>query len=84
MGDGDYERCKFSVTCHTNDLAVVHCLRALCEYAIEGVRRKLVGVILRRVNGHWLAIKSLCVLRRSNLDSVSSPRRRGFCQVGVA
>ena len=30
----------FSVTCHTNDLAVLHCLRALAQYAQqEGNKR---------------------------------------------
>ena len=33
MADSDYVRCRFSITCHTDDLAVVHCLRALCQYA---------------------------------------------------
>lgn len=33
MSDFDYQRCKFSITCQTGDLAVVHCLRALCEFA---------------------------------------------------
>jgi hypothetical protein len=29
----EYERCHFSVTCHTDDLAVVYCLRSLAQYA---------------------------------------------------
>jgi hypothetical protein len=28
----DYERCRYSITCQTDDLAVVHCLRALCQH----------------------------------------------------
>ena len=31
--DEDYRRCHFSITCHTDDEAVVHCLRALCHFA---------------------------------------------------
>ena len=30
--------CKYSITCHTNDLAVFHCLRALCDYAEPSVQ----------------------------------------------
>jgi len=41
MSDSDYLRCKFSVTIFTEDLAVVHCLRSLCEYAEEGVRGQI-------------------------------------------
>src|SRR5437764_10841247 len=33
MADEDYERCRFSVSCETEDLAVLHCLRALAQYA---------------------------------------------------
>jgi len=35
--DADYARCRFSITCHSDDLAVVHCLRALCEFAERSV-----------------------------------------------
>ncbi len=31
-----YQRCRYSITCHTDDLAVVHCLRAICHFAEEG------------------------------------------------
>jgi hypothetical protein len=41
MADADYQRCKHSITCFTNDLAVVHCLRALCEFAITGVKPQI-------------------------------------------
>ncbi len=30
--------CKYSITCHTNDLAVFHCLHALCDYAEPSIR----------------------------------------------
>ena len=33
MADADYIRCHYSVTCETSDLAVLHCLRALSQYA---------------------------------------------------
>ncbi len=29
----DHKLFKFSITCQTDDLAVLHCLRALCQYA---------------------------------------------------
>lgn len=41
MAESDYERCRFSITCHTDDIAVVHCLRALCECAADGVRPQI-------------------------------------------
>lgn len=33
MPDEDYERCRFSVACKTEDAAVLHCLRALAQFA---------------------------------------------------
>ncbi len=33
MPDADYERCHFSVSCETHDLAVLHCLRSLSQFA---------------------------------------------------
>ncbi|MCI0629397.1 MAG: hypothetical protein L0Y44_01935 [Phycisphaerales bacterium] len=36
MADEDYEAFHYSITCETDDLAVVHCLRALCEFAERG------------------------------------------------
>ncbi len=30
-----YQLCKYSITCETNDLAVVHCLRALCQHNVQ-------------------------------------------------
>jgi hypothetical protein len=33
MPDEDYERCHFSVSCETEDLAVLHCLRSLSQFA---------------------------------------------------
>jgi hypothetical protein len=38
MADQDYARCRFSITLQTNDLAIVHCLRALCEHNLKGCR----------------------------------------------
>ena len=41
MADADYARCKYSITCSTDDLAVVHCLRALCEFAIKDIKPQI-------------------------------------------
>jgi hypothetical protein len=41
MTDAEYEQCCFSITCSTDQLAVVHCLRALCEFAAEDVRPQI-------------------------------------------
>jgi hypothetical protein len=41
MVDDDYRRCRFSITCHTDDLAVVHCLRALCQFAERDCRPQI-------------------------------------------
>lgn len=41
MSDEEYKQCKYSITIHTDDLAVVHCLRAICEYAEVGVKPQI-------------------------------------------
>jgi hypothetical protein len=41
VADEDYELCRYSITCSTDDLAIVHCLRALCEFAITDVRPQI-------------------------------------------
>lgn len=33
MADEHYERCRFSVSCETHDLGVLHCLRSLSQHA---------------------------------------------------
>lgn len=33
MPDEDYPRCHYSISCGTDDLAVLHCLRSLSQYA---------------------------------------------------
>ena len=38
----DHQRFRFSATCHTEDLAVLHCLRALCQFAEQG-RKPQIG-----------------------------------------
>jgi hypothetical protein len=35
VADADFKACHFSVSCHTDDLAVLHCLRALAQHAEE-------------------------------------------------
>ena len=42
MSENDHNRYRYSVTCQTDDLAIVHCLRALCQYA-EEARYKQIG-----------------------------------------
>ena len=41
MSDYYYSLYHYSVTCQTNDLAVVHCLRALCQYAEEASYKQI-------------------------------------------
>jgi hypothetical protein len=36
-----YPRYRFSITCLTDDLAVLSCLRALCQWAEKGVYRQI-------------------------------------------
>jgi hypothetical protein len=31
----DHQKFRFSITCETQDVAVLHCLRALCQWAEE-------------------------------------------------
>jgi len=39
--DDEYARCRFSITCWTPDLAVVHCLRGLCQHAESKVKPQI-------------------------------------------
>jgi hypothetical protein len=41
--DKDYQRYHFSATFKTEDLAVLHCLRALCEWAQKGAGLPNIG-----------------------------------------
>jgi hypothetical protein len=41
VSDEEYLRCHFSITCFTEDAAVVHCLRALCHFAESGVKPQI-------------------------------------------
>jgi hypothetical protein len=37
----DHAKFKFSITCQTDDLAVLHCLRALCQYVEKHKNRQI-------------------------------------------
>jgi hypothetical protein len=37
----DYQKFRFSVTCQTDDEAVLHCLRALCQWAEEHAKPQI-------------------------------------------
>ena len=37
----DHQRFHYSVTCHTDDEAVLFCLRALCQFAEEHPKRQI-------------------------------------------
>ena len=41
--DNDYERYHYSATFHTDDEAVLHCLRALCQWAQRSERSPNIG-----------------------------------------
>jgi hypothetical protein len=69
MSDEEYLRCKFSITLQTNDLAVVHCLRSLCEYAEEVVKTQIGWGGTKR--GDWENAGNKITLR------FSDPRFRG-------
>jgi hypothetical protein len=38
----DYKLYRFSITCHTEDPAVLHCLRALCQFC-EQYKKPQIG-----------------------------------------
>jgi hypothetical protein len=40
-GQSDYDRCRYSITCYTKDLAVVHRLRALCQHCEKDCRPQI-------------------------------------------
>jgi hypothetical protein len=39
----DFERYHFSATSHTPDVAVLQCLKGLCQWAQRGVRHQQIG-----------------------------------------
>jgi hypothetical protein len=39
--NADYGKCHFSITCHTDDRAVLFCLRALCQYCEQHPKRQI-------------------------------------------
>jgi hypothetical protein len=61
MPDYDYQRCKFSITCRTDDLGVVHCLRALCEHAEKDGKPQIGWGGTKRSD--WLAAGKKMTLR---------------------
>jgi hypothetical protein len=66
MSDFDYQRCKFSITCQTDDLAVVHCLRALCEHAEKDGKPQIGWGGTKR--SEWLAAEKKITLRFTHPD----------------
>jgi hypothetical protein len=41
LANEDYERCKYSITCSTDDPVIVHCLRAICHFAEVDVKPQI-------------------------------------------
>jgi len=37
----DHQLFKYSIKCYTTDEAVLHCLRALCQYAEESAKKQI-------------------------------------------
>src|SRR5579871_5228386 len=37
----DYQKYRFSVTCETSDAAVLHCLRAICQWAEQYMKPQI-------------------------------------------
>jgi hypothetical protein len=66
MSDYDYQRCKFSITCQTSDLAIVHCLRALCQFSEkDGIKQIGWGGASREA---WRAAGNKITLRFTHSD----------------
>ncbi len=66
MSDEEYQRCHFSITCFTEDPAVVHCLRALCHFAEDGVKPQIAWGGTRIPE--WLTAGKQITLRFSSPD----------------
>lgn len=66
MSDEEYQRCKYSITVHADDLAVVHCLRSLCEYAEQDVKPQIGWGGTKRKN--WEKDNNQITLRFSSPD----------------
>ena len=56
-----YERCHYSITCRTDDLAVVHCLRALCQHNVKNCPPQIAWGGTSEKN--WRASKNCITLR---------------------
>ena len=66
MSDEEYQRCHFSITCFTEDAAVVHCLRALCHFAETGVKPQIAWGGTK--TSEWKAAGKQITLRFSSSD----------------
>jgi hypothetical protein len=64
MSDLEYQRCKYSITCHTDDVAVLFCLRSLCELCETGVKPQIAWGGNQRK--HWRAAGNKLTLRFSD------------------
>jgi hypothetical protein len=62
----DHERYRFSVTCSTKDLAVVYCLRALCQFVHHGKDRYSQIGLGGTKEKDWLAADRKITLRFSD------------------
>jgi hypothetical protein len=73
MSDEEYQRCHFSITCFTEDPAVVHCLRALCHFAEDGVKPQIAwgGTKIPE----WLAAGKRITLRFSSPSEIEMEAR---------
>lgn len=41
LSNEDFERCKYSITCFTDDPVIVHCLRAICHFAEVDIKPQI-------------------------------------------
>jgi hypothetical protein len=71
----DYERYHFSVTCETSDAAVLHCLRALCQWAEQWAKPQIGWAASAKENGKPLAAGSHCDLPIPSTERVFSTKQ---------
>lgn len=63
MPDADYLRCKYSITCKTDDVAVLFCLRSLCELCETSVLPQIAWGGTQRK--HWRSAGNCATFRFS-------------------
>ena len=73
---------KFSITVHTDDIAVLYCLRALADYSQTTETPALLGAEPQKKNGSAVAEWSPSGFQTHRIGSILLRKLLAFCSVG--